>query len=227
MRRILLYTLLTLSMVVCAQDSKKGLVIFDLPTETLDSKSFEVTHAMDRGFAMARPERGLMDVLLFLDGRYFYDCQIVRVPEGKQAWVIGVYRFPERDKTVPVIQFIDAPKTPARVQMNEVDDEKIYDVVEQMPQFPGGPSALFEYISKNLKYSEEAENKLIQGRVIVTFTVEKDGSITDAKVSKSVEESLDNEAIRIVYSMPRWNPGRQNGNPVRVKYTVPITFRLQ
>lgn len=105
-------------------------------------------------------------------------------------------------------------------------EEKVYDVVEEMPQFPGGPSALFEYLSNNLQYPVVAEENGVQGRVIVTFIVEKDGSISNAKVVKVVDPSLDKEAIRLVESMPNWIPGKQNGEPVRVKYTVPVTFRL-
>ena len=106
-------------------------------------------------------------------------------------------------------------------------NSKVYDVVEEMPQFPGGPSALFEYLSKNVKYPVVAEENGVQGRVIVTFVVERDGSITDVRVVKSVDPSLDKEAQRVLRSMPRWIPGKQNGSAVRVKYTVPVTFKLQ
>ena len=109
----------------------------------------------------------------------------------------------------------------------EASNNKIYDVVEQMPTFPGGPEALFKYLSENIKYPVVAEENGIQGRVIVTYVVEKDGSISDVRVVKSVDPSLDKEAQRVVKSMPRWIPGKQNGSAVRVKYTVPVTFRLQ
>lgn len=107
------------------------------------------------------------------------------------------------------------------------EETKVFDVVEQMPQFPGGNAALFEYLSKHIKYPVIAEENGIQGRVIVTFVVERDGSITDVKVVKSVDPSLDKEAQRVVKGMPHWIPGKQNGAAVRVKYTVPVTFRLQ
>ena len=106
-------------------------------------------------------------------------------------------------------------------------DNKVFDVVEEMPQFPGGPSALFEYISRSIQYPKEAEEIGVQGRVICTFVVEKNGSISDIKVINSVDPSLDKEAIRIINTMPNWIPGKKNGIPVRVKYTVPLTFRLQ
>ncbi|MCQ2128107.1 MAG: energy transducer TonB [Bacteroidaceae bacterium] len=109
----------------------------------------------------------------------------------------------------------------------EVQEEKVFDVVEQMPDFPGGMSALMQYLNKHIKYPVVAEENGIQGRVIVTFVVEKNGSITDVQVVKSVDPSLDKEAVRVVKSMPNWIPGKQNGSAVRVKYTLPVTFRLQ
>ena len=107
------------------------------------------------------------------------------------------------------------------------EETKVFDVVEQMPSFPGGPSALMQYLSSNIKYPVVAEENGVQGRVVCTFVVEKDGSITDVRVVKSVDPSLDKEAVRVVKSMPKWIPGKQNGSAVRVKYTVPVTFRLQ
>ena len=113
------------------------------------------------------------------------------------------------------------------VIVQEKVEEQVFDVVEQMPQFPGGDAALFEYLSTHIKYPAIAEENGVQGRVIVTFVVERDGSITDVKVVKAVDPSLDREAARVVAGMPKWIPGKQNGAAVRVKYTVPVTFRLQ
>jgi protein TonB len=109
----------------------------------------------------------------------------------------------------------------------KVEETKVFDVVEQMPQFKGGDAALMDYLNKNIKYPVIAEENGIQGRVVTTFVVERDGSITDVKVIKSVDPSLDKEAVRVVKSMPKWNPGKQNGSAVRVKFTLPVTFRLQ
>lgn len=108
-----------------------------------------------------------------------------------------------------------------------VEDTKVFEVVEQMPQFPGGDAALMQFLSSHIKYPVVAEENGIQGRVVCTFVVEKNGSITDVKVVKSVDPSLDKEAQRVIKSMPNWIPGKQNGSAVRVKYTVPVTFRLQ
>ena len=105
-------------------------------------------------------------------------------------------------------------------------NKDLYINVETMPEFPGGVSALMEFLSKNVHYPEGAFKNGIQGRVICSFVVEKDGSISDAKIMRSVDTSLDEEALRVVNSMPNWTPGTQSGEPVRVKYTIPITFKL-
>ena len=117
---------------------------------------------------------------------------------------------------------IAAPEPPKLAEEN-----KVHDFVEQMPSFPGGMGALMSWLSQNIKYPVIAAENGVEGRVIVQFVVEKDGSITDVKIAKSVDPSLDKEATRVVSSMPHWIAGRQNGNPVRVKYTVPVTFKLQ
>lgn len=109
----------------------------------------------------------------------------------------------------------------------KVEETKIHDVVEQMPTFKGGDAALMKYLNDHIKYPVIAEENGIQGRVVTTFVVERDGSITDVRVIKSVDPSLDKEAVRVVKSMPKWNPGKQNGAAVRVKFTLPVTFRLQ
>ena len=115
---------------------------------------------------------------------------------------------------------------PVKEDKPEVEN-KVFDVVEQMPSFPGGPSALMQYLSNNVKYPVVAQENGVQGRVVVSFVVERDGSITDVKVVRSVDPSLDREASRVVSSMPKWIPGKQNGSPVRVKYNVPVSFKLQ
>ena len=101
-----------------------------------------------------------------------------------------------------------------------------FDVVEQMPEFPGGAQALFGFVAKNIHYPKAAEDAGIQGRVIVTFVVMKDGSIGEVKVAKGVSPELDGEAVRCVKSMPKWKPGMQKGQAVNVKYTMPLSFRL-
>jgi protein TonB len=107
------------------------------------------------------------------------------------------------------------------------EETKVCDVVEQMPSFKGGDQALMEYLHKSIHYPAIAEENGIQGRVVCTFVVERDGSITDIKVVRSVDPSLDKEAVRVLKAMPKWIPGKQNGSAVRVKFTLPVTFKLQ
>ena len=107
------------------------------------------------------------------------------------------------------------------------EENKVFDIVEQQPLFPGGPAALMKYLSENTKYPVVAQENGVQGRVTVQFVVEKDGSISDVHVLRGVDPSLDKEAVRVVKSMPRWTPGKQNGITVRVNYRVPVLFRLQ
>ncbi len=118
---------------------------------------------------------------------------------------------------------IAAPEPPKHV----VEETKIFTVVEQMPMYPGGDAALMGYLRDNIHYPTVAAENGVQGRVVVGFVVERDGSITDVNIIRSVDPSLDREAMRVVKSMPRWTPGKQNGSAVRVKYQVPVTFRLQ
>ena len=124
-------------------------------------------------------------------------------------------------------EVLHAKEVIAEEPVKPAEDTKVFDVVEQMPSFPGGPSALMQYLSSHIKYPVVAEENGIQGRVICTFVVGKDGSISNAQVVKGVDPSLDKEAIRVINSMPKWIPGKQNGSSVNVKYTLPVTFRLQ
>jgi protein TonB len=129
----------------------------------------------------------------------------------------------EDDKEVEVV--IAAP---VEAPVEEEEEEVVFVVVESMPEFPGGQQALFKYLSENVKYPVIAQENGIQGRVICQFVVNKDGSIVDVEVVRSGgDPSLDKEAIRVIKSMPKWKPGKQRGKAVRVKYTVPVNFKLQ
>ena len=141
------------------------------------------------------------------------------VKMGPVNEIVVVEQAPDDQKEVKPVDMPNALKVEKEV--------KAFDVVEQMPQFPGGPAALMQFLSQNVKYPVEAHKAGVQGRVIASFVVEKDGSITEACIARSIHPSLDAEALRVIGSMPNWMPGKQNGEPVRVKYTVPITFKLQ
>ena len=117
---------------------------------------------------------------------------------------------------------------PVTVDEEVVVEDDIFVVVEENPQFPnGGTAGLLQYLGKNIKYPTIAQENGTQGRVTVQFVVNKDGSIVDAKVLRGVDPYLDKEAIRVISAMPKWKPGMQRGKPVRGKFTVPVTFKLQ
>ena len=105
-------------------------------------------------------------------------------------------------------------------------DQKVFDTVEQMPEYPGGMQAMIEFLQTNMKYPEDAAKQKVEGRVMVQFVVETDGSVADVHVAKQVFPSLDAEAIRVVQAMPKWMPGKDKGKVVRVKYNLPIVFRM-
>lgn len=170
---------------------------------------------------------------------------------GCDSMVVGKVAVPEEPDTASFVKeqqsrkAAPAPKAPLVAQEEEDDDvvlggvgavdsfeakpdiNGVYDIVEQMPSFPGGDRKLMEYLASSIQYPPECKESCIQGRVIVTFVVERDGSISQAKVAKSLNPLLDAEALRVVNAMPKWIPGRQNGVTVAVKYTIPVTFRLK
>lgn len=127
------------------------------------------------------------------------------------------------DDTGPQIEI----KNIENVVIEEPKEEEVFMVVEKMPEFPGGMGELMKWLGKNIKYPAIAQENGVQGRVVVQFVVNKDGSIVDPQVIKSVDPYLDKEALRVVKAMPKWSPGEQRGKPVRVKYTLPVMFRLQ
>lgn len=136
--------------------------------------------------------------------------------EGK----IDVGQVNDAVKAVQVVEEVKPePKAP--------EPEKIFEAVEQQASFPGGQGALMKWLSSNLRYPELAQQNNVQGKVIVKFTVEKDGSITNPTVVRGVDKDLDREAIRVVKKMPRWTPGKNNGAAVRSYFTLPVTFKLQ
>ena len=147
---------------------------------------------------------------------------IVVVDDNKDVESIGLTSEDNPDEGIiiapPVENIIDEPE----------DDDVPFLIVEKMPEFPGGQQALFKYLSENVKYPVIAQENGIQGKVVCQFVVNKDGSIVDVEVVRSGgDPSLDKEAVRVIKSMPKWNPGKQRGKAVRVKYTVPVNFKLQ
>ena len=175
----------------------------------------------------------IVGVALALNAETVYDY-VYQQPQ-KKIIKKGKKNTTVKTDTVNEIVVVAPPAQPQQVEPVEmpnplkVDQKKdrAFDVVEEMPQFPGGPSALFEYLAANIRYPKAAYKAGVQGRVILTFVVEKDGSISGTEVVKSVSPLLDAEAVRVINAMPNWVPGRQNGKVVRVKYAVPVSFMLQ
>lgn len=149
--------------------------------------------------------------------------------------VVEVLKVVENDQEVEAVEIVSEDdekeeiviQAPIAAPIEEEEEEVIFQVVETMPEFPGGQQALFEYLSKNIRYPVIAQENGLQGRVICQFVVNKDGGIVDITVVRSVDPSLDKEAVRVIQSMPKWKAGEQRGKPVRVKYTLPVNFRLQ
>ena len=143
-----------------------------------------------------------------------------------QAETTDIPELPTEDIQGTTLPRDKQEKEMAETQIKSVPDSVVFQVVEEMPDFPGGVQALMDYLSKNVRYPAEAHAIGAQGRVIVSFTVKKDGSIADTKVERSVNPYLDKEAMRVIAAMPKWKPGKQRGEAVNVKFTVPVAFRL-
>ena len=170
---------------------------------------------------------------------------------GCDTMVVGKVAVPEEPDTASFIdeqrsrKVASAPKAPLVTQEEEEDEgemlkcgevvvpqappdtTQVFGIAEQMPMFPGGDRKLMEFIENNVQYPPECEESCIQGRVIVKFLVERDGSISQAKVVRSIDPLLDAEALRVVNAMPKWIPGRQGGVTVAVRYTIPVSFKLK
>ena len=134
-------------------------------------------------------------------------------------------RSENRGETIST-EIVELKKENSEPGVIAVEDERPYDAVEQMPTFPGGEAELMKFIRENLKYPLSAQKEGIQGRVILRFVVSKTGSIENITILRSLDPACDEEAIRLIKSMPRWIPGKQNGNAVPVYFTLPVVFKL-
>lgn len=143
----------------------------------------------------------------------------------KTKTTIGAFNVVGNDEVGGEV--LKAKEEIAQPEPPKEEENKVFDVVEENPSFPGGQAALMQWLNANIKYPVIAAENGIQGRVIVQFVVSKTGSISDVRVVRGVDPSLDKEAVRVVSNMPNWTPGRQNGTTVNVRFTLPVTFRLQ
>lgn len=148
-----------------------------------------------------------------------------QISQVNQEGKIDITEVQNLTKAVTVVED-PKPVVEAPVE-KKPEPEKIFEAVEQQAQFPGGQGALNKWLSNNLRYPELAQQNNVQGRVIVQFVVEKDGSISNPVIARGVDKDLDKEAIRVVKKMPRWQPGKNNGVPVRSRFTLPVVFKLQ
>lgn len=148
--------------------------------------------------------------------------EVIQIVDNNSATPEGIITTTEIERGMPVY----LPPVDALVEKEPVE-QVIFEVAEVMPEFMGGTPALMQYLSKNIKYPTVPQENGVQGKVIVQFVVDVDGSVTHPVVVRSVDPYLDKEAIRVVASMPKWKPGMQRNTPVRVKYTIPVAFKLQ
>jgi len=187
---------------------KQTTEIFQRQTEVIEEEMVEITKQEQPKPQMQAPKPQVTQIQVVEDDVEVED-EIDLNAEVSQDEVIEKYEY-----------------TP-QVEEEEIVEAEIFKVVEEMPEFPGGTAKLLEYIGKNIKYPMMARESDIQGKVYVQFVVEPDGSISKVTVLRGIGGGCDEEAVRVVQSMPRWKPGKQRGAPVRVQYMVPIVFKLQ
>lgn len=152
-----------------------------------------------------------------------------------EAQLPDEFNVVEDNKEVAKIAFVSAdekkelppPAPVGPVVVEEEDADQVFEVVEEPTSFPGGPEAMMKWLRDNVKYPEIAQENNIQGRVFVSFVIERDGTPSNVQIARGVDPALDREAVRVVSRMPKWNPGKQRGRPVRQKFTIPVLFRLQ
>ena len=196
-----------------AEDSKPELIEDKKPEviQEEESKTYQVTELQIVEDKNVREE----DEIVSFDERMQTNAIAGRVTNSEGSTDLN--NFKERIDEIVV----EAPVEP------EAKPEQIFKSVEQMPQFPGGDEALLKYLSSHINYPPMAAENNIQGRVVVQFVVDKTGKVGEVKIARSVDKELDNEAVRVCKSLPKFTPGRQNGQPVAVWYTLPVTFKLQ
>lgn len=160
-------------------------------------------------------------------------------PEPQQEVVVEELTIVEDDVKVADVQIVSVddaanklqqtftPPAPTQRSREEVAEDHIFEYLEEMPEFPGGQAEMMKWLQKNVQYPPIAAENNIQGRVMVSFVVEPNGSISNVQVVRGVDPNLDKEAMRVVKSMPKWKPGMQTGKPVRARFTLPVQFRLQ
>lgn len=153
-------------------------------------------------------------------------CLLAQTPEAPPPVVEQIEEAPQPTMKVEHPPSVDLPVAPESEPPAEERVSEIFDI-EEPPQFPGGEAALYKYIAENLQYPPEARKKAIQGLVVCTFVIARDGSVEKAKIIRDIGQGCGEEALRIINAMPKWTPGVANGRPVKVRYTLPLRFKLE
>lgn len=198
-------------------DTDDNLDLFDEDMEkipVLDQK--DMIAAMEEPVSAPSATEKVEEVPLPSQSRDVDNVNLDEINDGKAAATVDV--MPEKVEH----QVVALPPVP----VDENDNPLNWRVVEELPEFPGGMVEFMKWLTKNLKYPPMARSRNIQGKVVVQFVINKDGTICDAKVLKSVDASLDREALRVVGLMPKWSPGKQNGAPCRTLFVIPIIFKI-
>ncbi len=179
------------------------------------------------------------EIILWQGNKYYYNAELFRHTPGRYRFFLTVRRYSKEYTLMTEFQLqnnmVELFKRHPYSQLNDTllppEEEAvyppIYNVIDQMPEFPGGIDKLLQFINDNMKYPSKAQMEGIQGRVIVQFIVDEDGYIMEPNIVRNVEPSLDNEALRLIKMLPQWKPGTLKGKAVKVKYTVPVAFKLK
>lgn len=175
------------------------------------------------------------DAMLIADQQEEPEPEQPQPEQQVEAQLPDDFKVVEDNKEVAKIAFVSAdekkelppPAPVGPVVVEEEEADHVFEVVEEPTEFPGGPTAMMKWLTDNVKYPEIAQENNIQGRVYVSFVIERDGSPTNVQVARGVDPALDREAVRVVSRMPKWKPGKQRGKAVRQKFTIPVLFRLQ
>lgn len=179
------------------------------------------------------------EIILWQGNKYYYNAELFRHTPGRYRFFLTVRRYSKEYTLMTEFQLqnnmVELFKRHPYSQLNDTllppEEEAvyppIYNVIDQMPEFPGGMDKLLQFINDNMKYPSKAQMEGIQGRVIVQFIVDEDGYIMEPNIVRNVEPSLDNEALRLIKMLPQWKPGTLKGKAVKVKYTVPVAFKLK
>ena len=179
------------------------------------------------------------EIILWQGNKYYYNAELFRYTPGRYRFFLTVRRYSKEYTLMTEFQLqdnmIELFKRHPYSQLNDTlllpEEEAvyppIYNVIDQMPEFPGGMDKLLQFINDNMQYPTKAQTEGIQGKVIVQFIIDEDGYIIEPNIVRSVESSLDNEALRLIKMLPQWKPGTLGGKAVKVKYTVPVAFKLK